>query len=536
MTYSLHLGSTALNWSILSISMVCLLVVISSSESTEPLYSYFHYTAPWHDHASSLIVSTPIMDKHELKRLKSGKELARLRPNGPHDPVESWNRWSTRAGEWYTNNALQDMDRNWAGRKRMHQDLANGSLWWDEDAEDYINAEIEKSQFPADCRKTHWVAHRSHFAGMCSNLHQMVIPLLIGIERGFTVLDIDREKTDKNPTYFGCDAGDRNLHCFFNLTSCKSENDTYRFEKIYAANITDDVTWEKVLIEEDEVFPPGEVTIVQNTHHSFCTGPFTYGDAFTAGKVKLIHGMRKNGMVGVHDESVCHRNGIESRRTDFTLVSILSAWMLSKTSERVKLIADGIMARYSDETGRPAWTPPVLGIHIRQTDKMGEDLFYKVNNRYRNASDYVDPMRKLEKEYGFEWPSVFLISDSGSALSLVAAEINGNSSDPLSMYNSSSAARKDGKKLIIYDWTSDTHIYEKYGAHARIPRSLKVDLQEHFLATLYIFHKISDYAIVTYSSNVGRYLGEVMAAKHRMANPEMQGPFVLSLDRVWSHD
>lgn len=68
-------GSTALNWSILSISMVCLLIVISSSESTEPLYSYFHYTAPWHDDASSL--DAPVMDKHELKRLKSGKEFGK---------------------------------------------------------------------------------------------------------------------------------------------------------------------------------------------------------------------------------------------------------------------------------------------------------------------------------------------------------------------------------------------------------------------------------------------------------------------------
>lgn len=47
----------------------------------------------------------------------------------------------------------------------MHKSLKNGSLWWDEDFETHFLSELERSQFPTDCKKRHVFSHRSHNAG-----------------------------------------------------------------------------------------------------------------------------------------------------------------------------------------------------------------------------------------------------------------------------------------------------------------------------------------------------------------------------------
>lgn len=47
----------------------------------------------------------------------------------------------------------------------MRQERAEGALWWDERAEQHFMSKLEKSQFPADCSKAHWVAHYDFDAG-----------------------------------------------------------------------------------------------------------------------------------------------------------------------------------------------------------------------------------------------------------------------------------------------------------------------------------------------------------------------------------
>ncbi|KAG6555854.1 hypothetical protein Mapa_002495 [Marchantia paleacea] len=49
------------------------------------------------------------------------------------------------------------------------------------------------------------------FAEICSNMHQPILTLLLRLERGFTVLDINRTKTDSNSAFFACSPGSGSL-------------------------------------------------------------------------------------------------------------------------------------------------------------------------------------------------------------------------------------------------------------------------------------------------------------------------------------
>jgi hypothetical protein len=158
-----------------------------------------------------------------------------------------------------------------------------------------------------------------------------------------------------------------------------------------------------------------------------------------------------------------------------------------------------------------------------------EDPYYSEHGVYRPMENYAEEMRKMEKEYGFHWPSVFIISDSGTAREGLVRALNGNNG---TASGNSTSAGKD-KKSIMYDWIQDDHVQEKYKDHIHVPKALKHDMQVHFLASLYILQKIADHAIVTYSSNVGRFIGETMAAKHKLAFVDKKGPLVTSIDYPW---
>ncbi|KAG6550042.1 hypothetical protein Mapa_008556 [Marchantia paleacea] len=545
-------GAETLIWRIVAL---CALSVVITSQSYDSISSYFGYSR-------SFTFSFPEVDL-KLEQIsgvageQSGaqhdqlKMLAMGRPRDKLDLEKRWNTWTTRAAEWRSNPQIQSVDPNWPGRERMHNSLKNGSLWWDEDFETHFLSELEQSQFPTDCKKRHVFAHRSHNAGLLSNVHVFIVPLLIGMLRGFTVLDTTRN--GENPTYYGCPLEARNLGCHFNFTSCSIE-EFYGNETTYkSANY---VTWDYAVIQDEDSFPPRNVTLVEpfrKGRAGVCIDPIMYEDALSYYKVKFWHKLKKkgSGMVGIYGEKDrCTNSRIEPSRLDFLMISMLSGWMLSKTSERVKTIADNIMARYSDESGRPFWRPPVLGIHVRQTDKAREDPFWNKNKKYRDVSDFADKMREMEKEHGFRWPSLFLISDSGTAIESLASVINGGtgneslstagletvSSSTFPSQNSSNESTSSRKRLIMYDWHSDTHLLDNYGAHNRVPEGLKRESQEHFIATLYIFSRICDYSIVTYSSNVGRFLGEITASQHRLVNPGAMGPVTMSLDNGWGRD
>ncbi|CAM6095961.1 unnamed protein product [Calypogeia fissa] len=475
--------------------------------------------------------------------------------------VENWSTWTTMAADWEIRHGFQDEEdeKNWAGRQKMRQLRSEGSLWWDEPAEQYFKSKLETSQFPTNCSEAHWIAHYDYVAGLLSSLHMFLLPLFLAMVRGHPVVPISEPK--HHPAFDGCgpNLADRNMLCYFNITKCNPVEDPARLWQILDGPKHDKqrTSWEEVLMEEDDFFAPRGFTVVQTWKRpvwetQVCVGSSsfsTFVEAYTYHKLSLWNSMRRHGKVGVVTGSASNtRRGsrtarkcsvqeqqdsqdLKLRRVDMVMVSLMSSWMLNQMPNYVKLVADEIMSRYVDEFGRPLWKPPVLAIHIRQTDKSVEDPYFIEHGVYRPIEDYEVHMKQMEEDYGFQWPSIFLISDSGTARESFVKLLNGN--DSAVAPAPAPQLQQDGKRYFMYDWIEDDHLQEKFKDHTKVPKALKYDMQVHFLATLYILEKIADHAIVTYSSNVGRFIGEIMAAKHRLAFADRQGPLVTSLDHPW---
>ncbi|KAL3679105.1 hypothetical protein R1sor_022061 [Riccia sorocarpa] len=445
--------------------------------------------------------------------------------------------WRKYPLDWWKNEKLSSKDPNWSGRQRMHDELKHGNLWYDDSLEEYFIGKLTEHQFPSNCSRNHWIAYQPMNSGLLSCVHVIMPVLMLEMLKGdgYTVIPVGYfDYKDQNPTYFGCgELKDRNLGCFFNLTSCKIEDDPVRFEAFIRKSTSEDPlgeSWDDLLYSDKL---PGGVTILRSWTPVWprpMNPDVRIERNSTKPKVLFWNEVRKHGSVGVYgmgDEAV---EEIWEDQIEFALTGMLSSWMMKQTSTRVRKIADDIMAKYSDPTGTPLWKAPVLTLHVRQTDKAWEDPYFLKYQTYRNITDHVTEMESLETKYGFKWPSIFLISDSGSALQSLAEILNGVTGLP------DSANGEEGKRFIMYDWTDDKDLIERTGGHNWIPEDMKLSAQEHFLATLYIIERISDYAIVSYSSNVGRFISELIGNRLRVSCADRVGPSALSIDDFWTHD
>ncbi|BBM97582.1 hypothetical protein MPTK1_1g06770 [Marchantia polymorpha subsp. ruderalis] len=447
--------------------------------------------------------------------------------------------WTRHSLDWWENERLNGTDLNWRGRHKMHDKLKTGNLWFDENLEKYFISKLEDHQFPANCSKNHWIAYQPMDSGLLSCVHVFTPVLMMGLVKGneYTVIPIGYfvPALHENPTYDGCgESKDKHLGCFFNLTSCRIDEDQVRYgalENRSRSRQSRGDTWAQFASERTSA--PGGLSVLRNwmwPPTGFDKGRIAAGSRKP--KVQFWNEVRKHGSVGVHGmphESVEH---IWEAQMEFAFSSMISSWMMRQTSSRVKEIADTIMAKYSDASagGIPLWKAPVLTVHVRQTDKAWEDPYFQKYKTYRNVSSYATEMNKLESRFGFKWQSIFLISDSGSAIESLAQVLNNVTESP------DAANGQDGKRFIMYDWTDDKDMIERIGGHNKIPEDKKYSAQEHFLATLYIIQKISDYAIVQYSSNVGRFISELIGARHRVSCADRVGPNALSMDYYWRHD
>ncbi|CAM6115769.1 unnamed protein product [Calypogeia fissa] len=458
-----------------------------------------------------------------------------------HDE-KSWEPMTNLLAEWEIPRIVQDgedqnSDQNSVGLQKLRTHRAVGSLWWDERAEQYFMSKLEASQFPADCSHAHWIAHYEWGSGLLSDVHIFLLPLFFAMVRGHTLVPISEPFFHHAFNGCGPKLSHLNMQCFFNVTNCNPAEDTSRLSHILEMRKEmERTTWEEVLMEEVDYFSPGGVTVIRTwkmpawgTEVCVASSVFSsYVEAFNYNKLTLWDEMGHHGKVGIvtaGSTSKCPQNeqDLRARRVDLVLTSLMSSWMLNRMPSSVKLVADKIMSRYTDTSGQPLWKSPVLAIHIRQTDKLGEDPYFSEHGVYRPVEDYAIHMKQLEKKYGFQFPSIFLISDSGTALESMMSILNGNES----------AAPPQHGRYVMHDWTADDHLVEKFNNHANVSKGLKHDMQTHFLATLYIVQKIADHAIVTHSSNVGRFIAEIMAAKHRLAFVDREGPLVTSLDNAW---
>lgn len=191
------------------------------------------------------------------------------------------------------------------------------------------------------------------------------------------------------PTFDGCGKRkNRNLRCFYNITSCHVEDDPVRLKMLAEVDkSSDDLTglpWIQVFND----------SALRNGMAVFRSFEYDWGvrDEFhraaTEHRLQQWNELRQQGtvrVVGKADEAIEH---VSVPQIDFVIHSMLSAWMIKQTSRNVKRIADSIMAKYADADGIPLWAPPVLAIHVRQTDKQVRNINLK-SSRARAEAEAV---------------------------------------------------------------------------------------------------------------------------------------------------
>ncbi|KAL3697017.1 hypothetical protein R1sor_011093 [Riccia sorocarpa] len=174
-----------------------------------------------------------------------------------------WRRYPL---EWWENENLRSKDPNWSGRQRMHKELKYGNLWYDESLEQYFIHKLNEHQFPSNCSRNHWIAYQPMHSGLLSCVH-VFTPLLMAEMikgEGYTVIPVGyfNETVETNPTYFGCgELKEWHLGCFFNLTSCRIEDDSTRYSAVVEKSTSQDplgASWDDFIYGDKS---PGGVTI-----------------------------------------------------------------------------------------------------------------------------------------------------------------------------------------------------------------------------------------------------------------------------------
>lgn len=148
-----------------------------------------------------------------------------------------------------------------------------------------------------------WIA-----AGLLSTVHLFLLPLFFAMVRGHTLVPVSATK--RHPAFDGCgpNHADKNMQCFFNVTSCHPKDDHARLEQILGKQHESQRTsWEETLMEDDDFFSPGGVTVTQTWRPKtwetkVCVGSSSFSsfeEAYTIHKFRLWDSMGQHGKVGV---------------------------------------------------------------------------------------------------------------------------------------------------------------------------------------------------------------------------------------------
>eukprot|EP00898_Chlorokybus_atmophyticus_P006934 jgi/Chlat1/7241/Chrsp58S06885 len=164
----------------------------------------------------------------------------------------------------------------------------------------------------------------------------------------------------------------------------------------------------------------------------------------------------------------------------------------------------------------------MLGVQVRRSDKKHEDPYWKLHRQYRPVADYFKAV--LETTPGNGLPkcpeAVFLISDDPQVLSFAKLE------------QAARKAREAGKadELCFANLYSDTAATAM--SESRAMRNLPDEVNRMLAGVRTMVTRV-DYAVVTASSNIGRFIFEYLGARVRIAQVVSQGPLGVLLDGHW---
>ena len=127
---------------------------------------------------------------------------------------------------------------------------------------------------------------------------------------------------------------------------------------------------------------------------------------------------------------------------------------------------------------------------------------------------YLGALDAAQRASGRLWRSVFVMSDSQSAISEFSSHISNLTDAPALLYN----------KLL------DRTIIEGAGGHVNVPHEHKRHVQDHFVACVHLTALLSSHVVGTLSSNVFRVIMLLVGAQKRMIQTSQIGPLATSLD------
>jgi hypothetical protein len=144
----------------------------------------------------------------------------------------------------------------------------------------------------------------------------------------------------------------------------------------------------------------------------------------------------------------------------------------------------------------------VGGIFIRRGDKAGEDSFWKKHGRWRNISMFVKGIVDEEQRRNQKFRSIFVMTDDVLAMKSIQDYANPHSKNIDEPY-----ARQHlrGRQIL----------YNVFAPQACFDPFIRIGFDQ-FLVTLEFLVRYAQFTVGHSDSNVGRYLEELIYARHQL--------------------
>eukprot|EP00850_Spirogloea_muscicola_P017076 SM000143S00741 [mRNA] locus=s143:272182:274816:+ [translate_table: standard] len=393
--------------------------------------------------------------------------------------------------------------------------LAPGTLVWTAAAEDRVVAAITANQFPPDCEQRTWLAPDTAVDGLATTFHKWQSALAIGVALNWSVVLVPQ--TDS--VYLqGCPFF-QHLGCHLaGLAGCRLLDYRARFTALQQATYTkfDKVDgWYASGTERTgtsaDAPPAGIVKVLADKGTVNMTVVKNWQAAMFAAMVIA----KEVALVGGGDPLTAS----EAQR-EFLFSSVMTKWMLVPGPEALRNV-NIALARYRRMTGgggaSPSFTfdPPVIAMPVREGNKT-LDNYYRKTGHFRDPKEYVQAMLDLEGQLEKAWSTILLMSDTNS----IVKQFTDNPQS-LGIPINHAVVVDQGLRVDLQD------------PQAKRPPRWHLRNERRFMAALYMVCKLADYSVVTYSSNVGRLIGECLGARKRVAQVDALGPVVKSLDDPW---
>eukprot|EP00898_Chlorokybus_atmophyticus_P002413 jgi/Chlat1/3172/Chrsp22S03406 len=379
--------------------------------------------------------------------------------------------------------------------------VPDNALQWTADAQNIVADAFHLQQYPSDCTAVKWLVVRPWRGGLMSNMHYWLRLLLAGYHTGRTV--VMWPDPEQKRTFEGCVPAD--FRCYIpDLTGCELSQHPDREKQL--GDTTSHIQTVRRMPVHKFLQQLSRLNDYPTVHIVDPTFPIPHL-AFPDRLWELLKAAK-----AVYMDSEADFDRVHELDRLFMLYSILTQ-RLFVPHTRILRLAKRLLAQFEGHL-EPSKT--VAGIHIRQTDKAWEDKYWRIHKAYRQNTEFVNVLLALERQQSVEWNTVLLMSDSETAI----ADITSHPEE----HN----LRED--VALVYNTLLNRTELEAAGGHLSVGAGQKQWFNDNFLAMLWVFVHSAEHAVVTYSSNIGRFIAEYLAASERVVLRQRSNRCVTSVE------